>query len=226
MWLDRHGPYKIVSRVTVLLLAMATSGLYSSSLTAGEVVKLVLTEKQDTFHLALAMILDAPFEDVHYVITDYAHIYRIDPSIVESEVLGTPEQSVTRVKTRVSDCVLSFCRDILRVEDVRQTDEENIDSVVIPRLSNVKSGAAYWKIRPIGDKTRVNYDMTLDPGFIMPPVIGPLVIESKLREETLTCLNNIERIARIRAIQEKARNSTQNKMLSAGTTSRENEKAY
>ena len=221
MWLNRHGRSKNVGRVTALLFAMTSAGLYSSSLTAGEMVKLVLTEKQDTFYLALEMILDAPFEDVHYVITDYAHIYRIDPSIVESEVLGTPEQSVTRVKTRVSDCVLSFCRDILRVEDIRETDDEDIDSVVVPRLSNVKSGTAHWKIQPIGDKTRINYVMTLDPGFSMPTLIGPLVVESKLKEETLTCLNNIEHIARIDAEQMKARNPTRNKTQSTGRTTSE-----
>jgi hypothetical protein len=225
MWLNRHGRSKIIGRVTAFLIAMTSAGLYSSPLTAGEMVKLELTEKQGTFHLVLDMILDAPFEDVHYVITDYAHLYRIDPSIVESEVLGTPEQSVTRVKTRVSDCVLSFCRDILRVEDVRETDDEDIDSVVVPRLSNVQSGTAHWKIQPFGDKTRINYDMTLDPGFSLPPLIGPLILESKLKEETLTCLNNIEHIARIDAEQLKARNSTRNKAMSTRRTTSENEKA-
>ena len=224
MWLNGHGRSIIVGRIIAFLFAMTSAGLYSSPLTAGEMVKLELTEKQGTFYLALEMILDAPFEDVHYVITDYAHIYRIDPSIVESEVLGTPEQSVTRVKTRISDCVLSFCRNVLRVEDVRETDEEDIDSVVVPRLSNVKSGTAHWKIQPIGDKTRIYYDMTLDPGFSMPPLVGPLIVESKLKEETLTCLNNIEHIAKIDAEQMKARNSTRNKTLSTRRTTSKNEK--
>jgi hypothetical protein len=68
--------------------AMASCCLYPTLLAAGEVVDLAISEKQGIFQLALEMILDASPEDVHYVITDYFHIYRIDPSIVESEVLG------------------------------------------------------------------------------------------------------------------------------------------
>jgi hypothetical protein len=192
------------------LLAVAGCGLYSPLSTAGQVLNMSAGDKHGLYHLALAMIVDAPFEDVHHVVTDYVHIYRIDPSIVESGILGKPDASVTRVKTLVNDCVLFFCRNILRVEDVREVGADDIYTVIVPQLSNVRSGTSHWQILPMGARTRINYDMTLDPGFIVPPLIGNYIVEKKLKEETLICLSNIERIARIRDEGLRTRNPMRN----------------
>ena len=210
---------KTVGMTATFLFAVAGCGLYSSLLAAGELIDLSIDDKQGVYHLAIAMILDAPFADVHHVVTDYVHIYRIDPSIVESEILGKPDASVTRVKTLVNDCVLFFCPNILRVEDVREVGDDDIYTVIVPQLSNVRSGTTHWQILPMGAKTRINYDMTLEPGFIVPPLIGSHIVEKKLKEETLICFNNIEHIARIRDERLRARNPTRNTTLSGNTAS-------
>ena len=168
MCLKEYRIWRIVGRIAMLIFAIASCYLYSPLLAAGEVIDLSISDSNGVYHLALAMIVDAPFADVHYVITDYVHIYRIDPSIVESEILGKPDASVIRVKTLVNDCVLSFCRNILRVEDVREVGADDIYTVIVPQLSNVRSGTSHWQILPMGAKTRINYDMTLDPGFFSP----------------------------------------------------------
>jgi hypothetical protein len=210
---------KTVGITATFLFAVASCGLYSPLLAAGELIDLSIGDKQGVYHLALAMILDAPFADVHHVVTDYVHIYRIDPSIVESEILGKPDASVTRVKTLVNDCVLFYCQNILRVEDVREVGDDDIYTVIVPQLSNVRSGTTHWQILAMGAKTRINYEMTLEPGFIVPPLIGSHIVEKKLKEETLICFNNIEHIARIRDERLRARNPTRNTTLSGNTAS-------
>jgi hypothetical protein len=197
MCLGCQGVLRTAGMTAAFLFAVTACGIYSSLTAAGQVLNLSTDVKHGVYHLALAMIVDAPFTDVRYVITDYVHVYRIDPSIVDSEVLGKPGASVTRVKTLVNDCVFSFCRGILRVEDVREVGDDDIYTVIVPRLSNVRSGAAHWQILPLGARTRINYGMTLDPGFFVPPLIGGYIVEKKLQDETLICMNNIERIARV-----------------------------
>jgi hypothetical protein len=219
MCLGCHGVLRTAGMTATFLLAVAGCGLYSPLSTAGQVLNMSAGDKQGVYHLSLAMIVDAPFEDVHHVVTDYVHIYRIDPSIVESEILGKPGASVTRVKTLASDCVFFFCRNILRVEDVREVGDDDIYTVIVPRLSNVRSGAAHWQILPRGARTRINYDMTLDPGFFVPPLIGSHIVEEKLKEEALICFSNIEHIARIRDERLRARNPTRNTTLSGNTAS-------
>lgn len=203
-----RGFLRTAGMIMPFLLAVTSCGLYSPSLAAVQLVNFSVGVKQGIYHLALVMILDARFTDVHYVITDYAHIYRIDPSIVESGILGKPYASVTRVQTLINDCVLFFCRDILRVEDVREVGDDDIYAVIIPQLSTARSGTEHWQILPRGPRTRINYHMTLDPGFLVPPLIGDHIVEKKLKEEVLICFNNIERLARIHNKQLRAHDTT------------------
>jgi hypothetical protein len=178
---------------------------YPGPLQAGEVVDLELYRKQSEFRLELEMLLDAQYEHVHAVVTDYVHIYRINPSIVESAVLASPDASLSRVKTLINDCVLFFCQEVLRVEDVREMDNGDIYSVVVPELSSIESGASVWRIRPVGDKTRIHYNLVLELGFPVPPLIGTYIVKQKLHEETMISFDNIERIARIRSGRAQAR---------------------
>jgi hypothetical protein len=173
----------------VLLLAGAASSLCSIELAAGEVTEFVLSHKQGIYQLKLEMILDASVATVHHVVTDYVHIYRLNSSIVESEVIPAPDHSSVRVKTRMNDCILFFCREILRVEDVRELGKGTIQATVVPQLSNVKSGTTIWQIRPLGHRTRIRFILVLEPGFFIPPLIGPHIVKQKLREEVLTTLD-------------------------------------
>ena len=172
---------------------------YAAPSTAGELIELALSYERGVYQLNLEMVLYAPADDVRYVLTDYVHIYRINPSIVESEILNAPDESVVRVRTLLNDCILIFCREILRVEDVQELETGDIHAVVVPQLSNIKSGTSRWQIRPMGSRTRLEYTMELEPGFFVPPLIGVYLVKQKLREELLISLKNIERIARIRS---------------------------
>ncbi|MEA2081102.1 MAG: hypothetical protein U9P00_14885 [Pseudomonadota bacterium] len=189
---------RTVRKTTVFLFVLAGCGLYSALVLAGEITELVLSNKQGIYQLKLEIILDAPAKHIHHVVTDYAHIYRLNPSIVESEIIKTSDNSVVRVKTLINDCFWIFCREILRVEDVRELETGNIYAEIVPQLSNIKSGVTIWQIEPLGRRTRVNYNMIVEPGFVVPPLIGSHIVKQKLRREVLVTLSNIERIARIR----------------------------
>ena len=183
--------------------------LMSTRLVAGELVELALTYKQGVYHLNLIMILDATPEYIHEVVTDYEHIYHLNPSIVESEVLQTPDNSIVQVRTLVNDCVFIFCKEIHRVEEIRELQTGDIHSEIIPRLSNVKSGTTKWQFHPVGSGTRVNYNLTLEPGFNVPPFVGTYIVKKKLKKEVLESFNNIERLAKIRS----SRNHVPHKQL-------------
>ena len=185
-------------RKASIFLILVGCGMHSTRVTAGEIIDLALRSKQGVYQLKLEIILDAPAEHIHHVVTDYAHIYRLNPSIVESEIMHTADGSVIRVKTLINDCLWVFCREILRVEDVRELGSGNIYSVVVPDMSNIKSGLTIWQIQPLGRRTRVNYRMIIEPGFVIPPLIGTHLVKQKLRKEVLATLENVEQIARVR----------------------------
>lgn len=201
-------------KTAVFVFVLAGCGLYSALVTAGEITKLALANKHGIYQLKLEIILDAPAKHIHHVVTDFAHIYRLNPSIVESEIMSTPDNSVVRVKTLINDCFWIFCREILRVEDVRGLETGNIHAEIVPHLSNIKSGMTIWQIEPLGRRTRVNYNMIIEPGFVVPPLIGSRIVKQKLHKEVLVTLSNIERIAQIRnAMGEKPNLTLQDKPL-------------
>jgi hypothetical protein len=213
MCLGHQNVLRTVAMTAISFFALAGSCLYSAVLAAGEVVELAIDDKQGVYQLKLEIILDAPFADVHYVITDYAHTYRFNPSIVESQVLDTPDNSAVRLRTLINNCILFFCREVVRVQDMRELGTGDIYAVIVPQLSDVRSGSALWHIQPGGSKTRIRYSMNLEPGFSLPPLIGSYIVKRKLREETLISFNNIERLAQIREQQNTARNSTRSEAL-------------
>ena len=200
--------------VTILSLSILTGYcLFPKRLVAGELVELALTHNQGVYHLNLKMNLDATPENLHDVVTDYVHIYRLNPSIIESEVLDTPDNSIVQVRTLFNNCILMFCKEIHRVEEVRELETGDIYAVIIPELSNVKSGTTVWQFQPNGARTRINYSLTLEPGFSVPPFVGTYLVKQKLKEDVLESFNNLERLAQIRG-----RRHVQQKQLSTDIT--------
>lgn len=191
------GFLRAICVTSLLFTASVACSLYCTVLKAGEVLELALSKSQGVYQLELEMVLDATSEDVRRVLTDYVHIYRINPSISESSIMTSPDSSTVRVRTLVNNCVLFICREIRRVEDVREFGDGTIYSVVVPQFSNV-AGSAVWQIRPLGARTEIRYTLVMKLGFYVPPLIGSYIVKQKLEKETLISLNNIERLARIR----------------------------
>ena len=69
------------------------------------------------------MTVAAPAEYVWRVLTDFMHFYRLNPSIIESDILPSPKPGVARARTLARDCISFICRRIERVEDVQVVGE-------------------------------------------------------------------------------------------------------
>ncbi|MCG6936921.1 MAG: hypothetical protein LJE83_01945 [Gammaproteobacteria bacterium] len=169
-----------------------------SSVHAGDIAELQVTENQGIYSMKMVMLVDAPARYVRDVLTDYTHIYRLNPTITESYVLPSPKQGVTRVKTVISGCVAFFCRDVGRVEDISEQGTGSLLAVIVPELSDLRSGIAEWDIQSTGNQTRVVYQASMEPDFFVPPLVGPFVIKENIRSELLASFNRIECITQIR----------------------------
>lgn len=186
---DWHFRYYLVSLV-----------FFSNMSIAGQLEAISITERGGQYEARIVALFDAPAEYVYGVITDYKHIYRINPSIVESELLPAQEDGVIRVRNRIEHCIAIFCIEVEMVEDVVEVGDGHLVAMTVPELSNFESGTAMWHVRPFGEgRARVQYLASIKPDFFIPPVIGSLIIKSKLREEITTSFSRIECHARIMA---------------------------
>ena len=167
---------------------------------AGQLESISITEIQGEYATRIVALVDAPVEYVLAVITDYKHIYRINPSIVESELLPAGDDGVTRVRNRIEHCLYVFCFEVEIVEDVVLIGDVNLLATLVPELSSFESVNAMWHLRPFEDqRPRIQYRANFRPDFFIPPVIGSLIIKSKLREEFTASITRIECNARIMA---------------------------
>jgi hypothetical protein len=96
-------------------------------------------------------------------------------------------------------CILFFCRDVDRVEEVREVNAGHLQAVIIPEQSDFTSGSADWRIQPVGDDSRIIYEAQVTPAFFIPPIIGSYFVKRTFAEAVITSFARLECIARIRA---------------------------
>ena len=192
-----HTRHAVVVSASLLLCLLT-----SRSIDAG-LAELHVSESQGIYSINLVMQMQVPARYVHRVLTDYVHIYRLDPAIIDSEILPLQDDGVVRVRTRIADCIGLFCMKIDRVEDVRELGHDTLQVTTIPTLGSFKSGYAEWKILGMEERTQVIYQAQMEPDFYIPPMIGIYFVTQKLRQSILASLVKIECIARIQAAQER-----------------------
>lgn len=164
---------------------------------AGDIDELIVAEEDGIFQITVSAQIDATEKYVRQVVTDYAHAYRINRSIIESEVLESSIAGNVRVRARVLACVPLFCLEAERVDEVSTLKSGNIMAVIVPEKSDFHSGQALWKIIPDGDKTQLIYLASIEPDFFIPPLIGSQLVINNMRDQFTATFSRIEQVARI-----------------------------
>ena len=190
---------RIIFNTRLLVPILCITFINSTAVLANDITEFEVTEEKGVFYIKAIVVLHAPAEYVRDVLTDYVHIYRLNPSIIESEVLASPGNNVARVRTKVIGCVAFYCEEIERVEDVRILASGDIQAEIVPEFSQFKSGVTLWQIRSMGENARLIYYAEMEPDFFIPPVIGNSIVKAKLRDEIMTSFRRLEKIASIQA---------------------------
>jgi hypothetical protein len=184
-----------IGRIVCLILVLCSLAPAG----ADNLSNIEISENSGKYRVRMVMLVHAPARYVSGVLTDYKHIYRLNPSITESEILPSPHNGTVRVKTRMQGCIFFFCRDVDRVEEVRELNAGHLQAVIIPEQSDFTSGSADWRIQSVGDNSRIVYEAQVTPAFYIPPVIGSYFVKRTFAETVITSFARLECIARIRA---------------------------
>ena len=160
-----------------------------------KVPDIAVVEKGGNYTISIDVVINAPAEHVRYVLTDYSHIYRLSPSILESAVLGQDEDGVVKVKTRIKGCASYFCEELDRVEKVQVLPSGDIVAEVIPQLGEFKSGRTSWSVTDMGERSEVVYRAELKPDIYIPPVVSKFLVKKAIKQEAQTGFTNLEYLA-------------------------------
>lgn len=200
-WLQLH---RLIPDTRQILAAFSLTFFQLHFALAFDFNETEVTEDNGIFHIKVSAIITAPAEYIRYVLADYTHIYRLSPSIIESEVLPSSPAGEKQVRTRLLSCTAVFCREVERVDIVRMLNTGDLEAEIVPALSEFKSGRATWKITPMGDHSQLVYEADLEPDFFIPPVVGTQMVIKILHDEFTTTFFRVERIARVNAEKDRA----------------------
>lgn len=166
---------------------------------AYDLKKAVVAEDGGIFQIEMKAIIGARAEYIRQVLTDYNRIYRLNPSIVENEVITSDETGDKWVRTKLLACNSVFCKYLKRVDIVSTLPSGDLQAEIVPELSDFRSGIAVWKITPRGDCSELVYEAHLEPDFFIPPFVGPYVVKKSLEDEFTATFGRVEKIASINA---------------------------
>ena len=160
-----------------------------------KVPDIAVVEKSGTYNIDIDVVVDAPADYVRYVLTDYSHLYRLNPSILESTILAQGEDGAVKVKTRIKGCASYFCEELDRVEQVKVLPTGQIVAEIIPQHGEFKSGKTNWSITAMGESCEVSYRAELKPDIYIPPVVSKFLVKKAIKQEAQTSFTNLERMA-------------------------------
>lgn len=181
--------------LTAALLMMSAAATAGSPPT--EIRILDLHKEEDLYVVRAETYIDAPLEGVYDVLVDYEGFHRISSFIDETRFIDrVDDDDEGIVYTRLKGCLLAFCKTIERIERLEVVPDRRITATVIQDQSDVNYARAVWEIYPEGSGTLLTYDLEVDLGFWIPPVLGPAVIRGLLRSRGLRAAQRVAALAR------------------------------
>ncbi len=159
-------------------------------------LRTVEVERDDTrYSLRSTAYFAASPEALYRVLTNYDLFEQFSSAYVETRNVEQDEQGRPRFFTRMEGCVLLFCRSFVRHGYLLLTPRSEIVAIAEPEGSDFKYSRERWSLQKEGEGTLMIYDFEMEPGFWVPPVIGPYVIQRSLRSGGTDAIDRIEALA-------------------------------
>ncbi|MGH8540531.1 MAG: SRPBCC family protein [Stenotrophobium sp.] len=184
-----------MKRALALALLFVCAGMVS----AAEVQSVEVHRDGKRYHIDMQTRLDAEPARAYAVFSDWRRLPEINRSVRSAQVLAENADGTIRLATEVHFCVAIFCRELRQVQDMHSLRNDAtlaITANVLPALSDLRYGKAAWTMTPCAGETCLHFSADLEPDFWVPPLIGPWLIERKLRSQAVATSEGIERLAR------------------------------
>jgi hypothetical protein len=151
------------------------------------------------YQLTLVTVVDAPRDRVQAVLRDYYNYPQLDSRILEANVLSRPAANEVLLFTKLRACFGFFCRNVKRVEHVRERDNDML-ATVVPEQSEVTSGETRTQLTALDGRTRISYTTSIAPGFWIPPFIGRPLMLRTLRDASIDLFRRVEQQAQTQGL--------------------------
>ena len=172
--------------------------LLCSGVDAVELRNVEVDRKNGRYFLTSEVWFDANIESLYAVFLDYDLSTKFSSFIVESRNLEPGKNGQRRFYIRNQGCVLFYCKSFERTGHVEHEPYAFIRSTADAEVSDFHASLESWTFEAEGDGTVVEYHFEFEPKFWIPPLIGPYVLQKKLKSDSVRALNRIEALAQER----------------------------
>jgi hypothetical protein len=175
-------------RLTILGILISIS----SAPLAGEILMYEVSHSDKVYSLEFEATINGPFERVHQKLTEYQDLHLLSDAVLESEIIDTNDESA-RLHLLIKTCILIFCFKKNMVADVYEPGPGEFHAVNIAELGDFEPSQGAWQLTPIDDsKTKILFKGEVIPRFWIPPVIGPVLIENKMKRIASNSIEKLE----------------------------------
>ncbi len=170
--------------------------LLSSSVWAAEIMS-VNVERRDARYIAeVDMRFFSDANTLRHLVTDYPNLTRLNDSILFSKVLAEQGPQSHTVQMRIKACVSIFCKELNQVQDVQVLGDGTVVASMRPDQSDFSYGFARWQFWSEPESVVMRFTSEIEPGFWVPPLIGPWMVKQALYNETVKTGTNLDRLLR------------------------------
>lgn len=133
------------------------------------------------------------------VIIDYDHFVDMSSVFIESRNLEPAEDGKPRFYNLMQGCVFIFCKEFERYGRLTITEPDEVIAMIEPEHSAFRYSRERWRFRAEGGGTLMEYEFEMEPGFWVPPIIGPYLVRRKLLSSGTEAIGRIEAMAQRKA---------------------------
>lgn len=156
------------------------------------------------YRVSLVAELAAPAAAVYARLADFAALSALNPAVKVESLSPPTAEGRQQLVSQAEFCVLGLCQVLRHSQQVHSLWSGQGGSIVAvtepPPASDFQSGESDWTVSTAGEgRSRLRFESRLRPDFWLAPVLGPWMLERRLREETLITVQRLESQARERA---------------------------
>ena len=177
-------------------LCVLALGTLSVDAIGADLRSIEIWKEGDRYHLISESLLGVSQEALYEVLIDYEQFEKFTSAIFASKNVEPDEDGRPRFYTRMQGCVFLYCHTFVRRGYLLLTPNYDIVAVSEPEKSDFEFSREQWQLNGEGEGTVMIYRFEMEPGFWLPPYIGPYYLKRVLKSGSIRAIQRIEAIAR------------------------------
>ncbi len=187
---------RCVSAALLVTVTMAASCLLPVPASAAELVSVSVERKGPRYFVESVSHYDASQRALMHVLLDYDNFHQVSSVFKEARYLAAADNGVRRGYTRVEGCVVFFCKSIERIDRIEVVDGPTIIATSEPEPDDFKYSRGSWRFDSADDaRVTIHYSLEMEPGFWVPPIIGPYLMKRRLIDGAVDAMQRVEKRA-------------------------------